>query len=115
MTPIVTRELVQRYLVATGQITDELRAFDALPPPTRYPDGSTYDDALEDFMREFSSIDRVVLGMLAAAEMLRSRLRGLNPADPGDQGAHDMAIEFIDEAIEAAGVDPEAWENARSQ
>lgn len=56
MTPIVTRELVRRYLVATGQLTDELRAFDALPPPTRGPDGSMYDEALDDFLREFSSI-----------------------------------------------------------
>lgn len=104
MTPIVTRELVRRYLVATGQITDELRAFDKLPNLTP---GDTYDEGLEWFLDMHSSIDRAVLGMLAAAEMLLD-------APPGTAVGRYAAERYI-AMLTMAGVDPEAWEKARGR
>jgi len=109
---IITRPIVRRYLIATGQSADELRAFDALPTPTPYPEEPDYDDGLYAFLGEFSSIDRAVLGMLAAAEMLRASFDS-NWAPGENESVERWVRNEIRGLILAAGVDPKAWEAAR--
>lgn len=97
MTPIITPALVRRYLIATGQVPEELRVFDALV---------TGEEALDGFLQDFE-IDCPALGMLAAAEMDLEVVRS---------GIRDYAatLELAAYAkVRRAGVDPEAWEKAR--
>ena len=99
MSAIITPELVKRYILATGP-----KMLAAACPSV--PESI---DAFIDDLR----MDRAVLGMLAAAEMVREEAQGYEVKSTDEDGPREALLDVASKFIEAAGVDPKAWEKAR--
>ena len=116
MTHIVTPALVRQYLLATGWTVGE-RGF--LVKSTRqvglFEAMTAYDidheiDKVAHMERSSRSEMAARLGMLAAAEMLIAVAP--NAATGGERSTLLVQARHL---VEAASVDPEAWEKARGQ
>ena len=98
MSAIITPELVKRYARST------LGHSIAFVVPSQ--------DGLDAFIFDFD-IDRAALGLLAAAEMVREEAQSYEVKSTDEDGPREALLDVASKFIEAAGVDPKAWEKAR--
>ena len=117
MTPIITPALVRRYLLATGWTLDPSGEYWDRSEETIPPDGNTWmrADSVQACLdgEEHPELDRARLGMLAAAEMVREEAQGYEVKSTDEDGPREALLDVASKFIEAAGVDPKAWEKAR--
>ncbi len=100
MTPIVTRELVRRYLIATKRQACAARF------------GSQFGGVVSERAERSLMLDRAVLGVLAAADDLLDRADDYFVRGDGLLGTSKAADGM--RLVVMAGVDVDAWQKARS-